>query len=94
MARTVGGIVEVPKAFLDPRRPLEPTQASKEEGIPPYMPELPLSWDNTINYNQTVFRIRDIHSEPSGLESTSLIVAYGLGENCTCMVRGGVLAQE
>lgn len=79
MARSVGGIVQVPKMFVDPRRPLEPSQAAKEEGLPPYMPELPLSFDNTINYNQSVYRIRDIHSEPSGLESTSLIVAYGLG---------------
>ena len=80
VARTVGGIVEIPKMFLDPRRPLEPNQASKEEGLPPYMPELPLSFEGTINYNQTVFRIRNIHSEPSGLESTSLVVAYGLGK--------------
>ena len=80
VARTVGGIVEVPKSFLDPRRPLEPTPASKEEGLPPYMPELPLAYDGTINYNQSVFRIREIHCEPSGLESTSLLLAYGLGK--------------
>lgn len=88
VARTVGGIVEVPKAFLDPRRPLEPTAASKEEMLPPYTPELPLSFENTINYNQSVYRIREIHSEPSGLESTSLVVAYGLGKALIIICRG------
>ena len=87
MARTVGGIVEVPKAFLDPRRPLEPTPATKEEGLPPYNPELPLSFDGTIKYNRSVFRIRRIHSEPSGLESTSLVVAYGLGKDSLSVYR-------
>ena len=65
--------------FVDPRRLLEPTPASKEEGVPPYIPELPLSYEATLNYNQSVYRIREIHCEPSGLENTSLLVAYGLG---------------
>lgn len=77
--------------FVDPRRLLEHTQASKEEGVPPYMPELPLSFEGTLNYNQSVYRIREIHCEPSGLESTSLLVAYGLGkdvyDHLTCVCR-------
>lgn len=76
----MGGVVEVPKAFVDPRRLLEPTPQSKEEGVPPYMPELPLSFEGTVNYNQSVYRVREIGCEPSGLESTSLLVAYGLGK--------------
>jgi len=43
--------------------------------------ELPLSFEGTINYNQSVYRVRDIHAEPAGLESTSLVIAYGLGKH-------------
>mgnify|MGYP001796540004 CR=1 FL=1 len=79
VARTVGGIVEVPKIILDPRRPQSPSPASREEGLMPYTPELPMSYDWTINYNQSVYRIKEIHTEATGLESTSLVLAYGLG---------------
>lgn len=67
------------------------------------MPELPLAFENTINYNQSVFRIRQIHSEPSGLESTTLVVAYGLGKEqgelelarkCTVFVFVEIVARE
>ena len=52
----------------------------REEGIIPYMPELPRSFEAIVNYNQSVFRLQGIHSHPAGLESTSLILAYGLGK--------------
>lgn len=65
--------------LLDPRRPETPSPQSREEGLAPYTPELPMSYEWTINYNQSVYRIREIHTEPSGLESTCLVIAYGLG---------------
>jgi len=43
------------------------------------MPELPRPYDRIINYNQSVFNIRGIHTAPAGLESTSLVLCYGLG---------------
>jgi hypothetical protein len=73
-----GGILELQKAFLDPRRPLNPEPQHREEGIMPYMPEIPVATENIINYNQTVLRLRGIFAAPSGLESTSLMLAYGL----------------
>ena len=54
---------------------------SREEGLLPYIPELPRPFESMINYNLTVNSIRGIHSSPAGLESTSLILCYGLGES-------------
>ena len=33
-----------------------------------------------VNYNKTVADVRGIYTAPSGLESTSIVFAYGLGE--------------
>lgn len=76
---TSGAIVEMPWALLDPRRPVTLPSQAREEGIIPYMPELPIPQDHIINYNQSVANIRDIYTAPSGLESTCLVFAYGLG---------------
>ncbi|XP_053379517.1 ER membrane protein complex subunit 1-like [Mercenaria mercenaria] len=73
-----GGVFTLPKAFLDPRRPLTPTQETQEEGTFPYIPELPVHTEGMINYNQTLYHVRGIHTSPTGLESTSLILCYGL----------------
>ncbi|KAK0181962.1 hypothetical protein PV327_000139 [Microctonus hyperodae] len=71
-----GGIVELPWMLLDPRRPINPEL--REEGVIPYMPEIPLHMDAIINYNQSVFRVSGIYTSPSGLESTCLVFAHGL----------------
>ncbi|KAL4220987.1 DUF1620 superfamily [Mactra antiquata] len=73
-----GGIFTLPKAFLDPRRPLAPTQETQEEGTLPYIPELPVHTEGMINYNQTLYHIQGIHTSPTGLESTCLVLSYGL----------------
>ncbi|CAN8006002.1 unnamed protein product [Ixodes hexagonus] len=73
-----GAIVELPKAFLDPRRPITPTAMHREEGLMPYMPELPISAEHIVNYNQSVARVTGFATAASGLESTCLVVAYGL----------------
>ncbi|XP_046917685.2 ER membrane protein complex subunit 1 isoform X2 [Dermatophagoides farinae] len=73
-----GGILELPRAFLDPRRPIKPTQEHAEEGLIPYVPELPIPSETIINYNQTVFAIRGIVTAPASLESTSHICVYGI----------------
>jgi len=53
---------------------------SREEGIIPYIPELPVSSEAIINYNQSVYNVAGIHTSPAGLESTSLVLSYGLGK--------------
>ncbi|KAF7637957.1 EMC1_C domain-containing protein [Meloidogyne graminicola] len=73
-----GGILEISRRFLDARRPLEMLLEHREEMLIPYIPELPLSTEDFINYNQTVMKVRQIRSAPSGLESSSLIFVFGL----------------
>ncbi|XP_013857129.1 ER membrane protein complex subunit 1 isoform X1 [Austrofundulus limnaeus] len=73
-----GGIMSLPKMFLDPRRPEIVSEQSREENLIPYAPELIIRTEWFINYNQTVSRVRGIYTAPSGLESTCLVVAYGL----------------
>lgn len=53
----------------------------REEGTIPYSPELSVSLENVVNYNQSIFNVRGIHTAPAGLESTSLILVYGIGMN-------------
>ncbi|XP_008316237.1 ER membrane protein complex subunit 1 isoform X2 [Cynoglossus semilaevis] len=73
-----GGILSLPKMFLDPRRPEIVSEQIREENLIPYAPELLIRTEWFINYNQTVSRVRGIYTAPSGLESTCLVVAYGL----------------
>ncbi|KAM4571102.1 ER membrane protein complex subunit 1 [Fundulus diaphanus] len=73
-----GGILSLPKMFLDPRRPEIVSEQTREENLIPYAPELIIRTEWFINYNQTVSRVRGIYTAPSGLESTCLVVAYGL----------------
>lgn len=76
-----GAVLELPWMFLDPRRPVTVTPEMREEGVIPYMPELPIPPESIINYNKSLPHINGIHAAPSGLESTSLVLVYGLGEN-------------
>lgn len=73
-----GAILSLPKMFLDPRRPELVSEHTREENLIPYAPEMPIRTEWFINYNQTVSRVRGIYTAPSGLESTCLVVAYGL----------------
>ncbi|THD21549.1 ER membrane protein complex subunit 1 [Fasciola hepatica] len=54
------------------------TQELMEEGVHPYAPVLPLSDQAVISYNQTVLGLRANRTALTGLESTSLVFAYGL----------------
>jgi len=62
-----------------PRHPITVTPKMQEEGVIPYMPELLMPSESIINYNQTVQRVKGIHTSPSGLESTCLVFVFGLG---------------
>ncbi|KAH3825122.1 hypothetical protein DPMN_126995 [Dreissena polymorpha] len=53
----------------------------RQVGTVPYIPELPVHTEGIINYYQTLSHIRGLHTSPTGLESTSLVLAYGLGKN-------------
>jgi hypothetical protein len=55
------------------------TEVEREENLIPYMPEIPLNYEFSLNYYNYVYNIRGITTSPSGLESTSLVFTYGLG---------------
>lgn len=78
IALPTGGILELPKNFLDPRRPIHPLPEHREEGLIPYIPELPVMAEGIINYNQSVTRVSGIITAPSALESTCLVFVHGL----------------
>merc|ERR1719483_870161 len=78
VALKIGGILSLPKALLDPRRPVIPTQETMEEGTIPYVPEIGLSTEALVNYNRSVFSVQGVHTSPAGLESTSLVFVYGI----------------
>ncbi|CAI4231788.1 unnamed protein product [Auanema sp. JU1783] len=78
LALPFGGIHEVSRKLLDANRPMELTQEMREEMMIPYMPEIRIATEDMVNYNQTVFRVKGIKTAPSGLESTSLMLAYGV----------------
>lgn len=48
-----GYVFSLPKNYLNPRRQFKQTPMLQEEGVIPYMPELPLFPQAYINYNQT-----------------------------------------
>lgn len=73
-----GGLLEIPKLFLDPRRPINMLMEHREEGLIPYMPELPIPSESIINYDRSLLMVRGITTSPARLESTSLVFAYGL----------------
>ncbi|RLV93163.1 hypothetical protein DV515_00013511 [Chloebia gouldiae] len=60
-----------------PSAPGDPYGAEQENLIP-YSPDVQIHAERFINYNQTISRMRGIYTAPSGLESTCLVVAYGL----------------
>ncbi|GAA52193.1 hypothetical protein CLF_107492 [Clonorchis sinensis] len=75
-----GSLIELPKTFFDPRRALDLSPELMEEGVLPYTPVLPLSDQAVISYNQTIMGVRAIRTAATGLESTSLVFAYGLAD--------------
>lgn len=80
IATNAGNVMEMPWFYLDPRRPIIQPNQPREEGVLPYIPELPFIQENMINYNQTIARIHSIFTAPSGLESTCLVLVTGLGK--------------
>jgi hypothetical protein len=73
-----GVIIDIPWVLIDPRRPMKMTEVEKEEQLLPYMPEIPLNYEFSLNYYNYVYNVRGITTAASGLESTSLVFVYGL----------------
>lgn len=71
-------VLAMDKRFLDPRRTLTPTQQDREEGLPPYTDTLPISSQAYLTHGLQVEGLRGIVSEPSRLESTTLVFVFGV----------------
>ena len=79
MATAAGSVYNIPRQFLDPRRPsINTPPEMREPGLPPYVPELVFPPEVILNYNQTLSRISGIVTAATGLESTSVVFVYGL----------------
>ncbi|GBF96686.1 ER membrane complex subunit 1 [Raphidocelis subcapitata] len=66
--------------YLDPRRPIgraKPTPEEAEERLLPYSPLLPFAPLSYATQDKEVAALRGVASAPAGLESTSLVLAYG-----------------
>lgn len=76
LALTTGSVAEIPWGFVQPRLP--GIHCGPEENCVPYMPEIPLHPEATVNYNRTLLRVRGIATAPARLESTSHVLVHGL----------------
>lgn len=77
---SANSIIGIPRQVLDPRRPIErdPNAQEKEEGLVRYSPVL--QWDPKwhLTHKYEVIGLKDVITSESGIESTSLVFAYGL----------------
>jgi len=84
MATASGAVYNIPRQFLDPRRPSVTTPPEmREPGLPPYVPELVFPPEVILNYNQTLTRVQGIVTAATGLESTSVVFVHGLDLFCS-----------
>lgn len=74
------GIVGLPRAMLEPRRPVgrDPTPAEAEEGLMRYQPAIEIDPKLVITHERDVLGIKKIITSPVVVESTSLVFAFGV----------------
>ncbi|KAI9102440.1 hypothetical protein DFS34DRAFT_609168 [Phlyctochytrium arcticum] len=78
-----GQLFGVNRRFLDPRRPVgNPTSDDKEEGLIKYRPGLELMTYESAGYGNYLGTIENVRSSPTKLESTSIVVSWGLDVLC------------
>lgn len=72
-------LLGVNRRILDPRRPIGSlTSDDKEEMLIPYRPLIDYNPRDVASYSLEIMGIEKIVSSPSSLESTSLVLAYGI----------------
>lgn len=74
------GIVGIPRALLEPRRPVgrDPTPAEAEEGLMRYHPAIEIDPKLVVTHERDVLGVEEILAAPAVVESTSLVFAYGV----------------
>lgn len=74
-----GRVMALKRRFLDPRRPdRKPTESDKKEQLVQYHPHLPNMPQQIISYNRTISNLQGIVSSDTKLESTTMVLAYGV----------------
>lgn len=73
-------VLGVPRSLLNPRRGFSrtPTSEEKAAGLLPYNPVIPFSPQNMLSHVNPINHVRYIISSHTEMESTSLVLAYGL----------------
>ncbi|GAP93316.1 putative duf1620 domain-containing protein [Rosellinia necatrix] len=73
-------IIGLPRTLLEPRRPAgrDPTPAELEEGLSRYAPAIELDGRMAITHAREVVGVRAVLTAPAILESTCLVLAYGV----------------
>ncbi|KAF4122874.1 Protein of unknown function (DUF1620) [Geosmithia morbida] len=86
-------IVGIPRMAVDPRRPVgrDPTPAEMEaEGLQRYAAALEVDPRSIVSHERDVIGVRAIVAAPAVVESTSLVVAYGVDVFATRVAPSGV----
>lgn len=73
-------IVGVPRSVIDPRRPIgrDPDANEQSEGLSKYSPLINFDPKWHLTHKYEVVGVKDVITSESGIESTSLVFAYGL----------------
>jgi len=72
-------VLSLDRKFLDPRRPVgKPSPEDMEEMLVPYQPFVPIVPTAILSYNHTVHQLRGFALAPARIESTSLMLAFGV----------------
>lgn len=73
-------IIGIPRQVIDPRRPFgrDPTAQEQAEGLTKYAPVIHFDPKWYLTHKYEVLGVKDVITSESGIESTSLVFAYGL----------------
>lgn len=75
-------IIGLPRNLVDARRPIlkdgKPTAESAEEGLVPYAPVLDFDPRAVVSHEREVVGVRGMIAAPTLLESTSVVLAFGV----------------
>ncbi|PKS09430.1 hypothetical protein jhhlp_004045 [Lomentospora prolificans] len=74
-------VIGIPREVVDPRRPVgrDPTKEEMEaEGLARYAPQIELDPRLVISHVRDVIGVKEIVASPTTVESTSLVLAYGI----------------
>ncbi|USP77706.1 hypothetical protein yc1106_04980 [Curvularia clavata] len=76
---SINAIIGIPRSVIDPRRPVgrDPTAQEQSEGLVKYAPVINFDPKWHLTHKYEVLGIKEIITSESGIESTSLVFAYG-----------------